>query len=113
MGREFWGVHNSVTFKPKHPEKNSNKEKYEILESLVSPKESHANIVKGIQFDEGQKKWDKVDPTDASSTKVVLEYVIILSKIDPEEGRDVAIVDIPGIFLIVSLPPDEIVHPSV
>ena len=45
----------------------------------------------------------KIEPKDATSTTVLTEAVILTAKSDALEGRDVAVVDIPGAYLSADL----------
>ena len=47
----------------------------------------------------GNKQRGHIDKIDATSPTAALESVLLTSTIDAEEGRDVAIIDIPNAFV--------------
>jgi hypothetical protein len=55
--------------------------------------------IKGITVSGGNKQRDYISKKDASSPTVATEEVLLSCIIDAEEGRDVAVVDIPNAFV--------------
>jgi hypothetical protein len=62
-------------------------------------KEKRDGKVKGRTVAGGNKQQDYISKEDASSPTVATESVQLLCIIDTEEGRDVAVVDIPNAFI--------------
>ena len=54
---------------------------------------------KGRGVADGRKKREKIEPKDATSPTVSTEAVMLTATLDKLEGRDVAVVDIPGAYL--------------
>ena len=51
----------------------------------------------------GNKQRNHIDKTDATLPTVALESVLLTATIDAKEGRDVAIVDIPNVFVTTQI----------
>ena len=66
---------------------------------LIFLKDNRYGSIKGRGVADGRKQWDKIEPKDATSPTVSTEAVMITATIDALEGRDVAVVDIPGAYL--------------
>jgi hypothetical protein len=86
------------TFTPQDASKLS-KEQKKALESLMFLKEKRDGTTKGRACADGRKQQEGSTKSDATSPTVSLEAVLITSTIDTFEGRDIAIVDVPGAFL--------------
>jgi hypothetical protein len=66
-------------------------------------------MVKGRGCADGRKQRKYIAKEDASSPTVATESVFITAVIDAEEGRDVAVVDIPGAFMQANMDEETIV----
>jgi hypothetical protein len=66
-------------------------------------KEKRDGSIKGRVCADGRKQREGATKDDAMSPTVSLEAVLITPTIDAFEGRDVAIVDVPGAFLTVDM----------
>jgi hypothetical protein len=62
-------------------------------------KEKRSGKIKGRTVVGGNKQRDYISKEDATSPTVAMESVLLTCIIDAEEGRDVAIVDIPNAFI--------------
>ena len=71
-------------------------------------KEKRDGSIKGRGVADGRKQRDKIEPKDATSPTVSTESVMLTATIDALEGRDVAVVDIPGAYLSADM--DDEVH---
>ena len=60
-------------------------------------------MIKGRGVVDGRKQRDKIKPKDATSPTVSTEAVMLTATIDALEGRDVAVVDIPGEYLSANM----------
>ena len=56
-------------------------------------------IDKGTWSSGWEKTTGKIEPEDATSPTVLTESVILKATIDALEGREVAVLDIPGSYL--------------
>ena len=65
-------------------------------------------MIKGRGVVDGRKQRDKIKPKDATSPTVSTEAVMLTATINALEGRDVAVVDIPGAYLSADM--DDEVH---
>jgi hypothetical protein len=70
-----------------------------ILESHIFLKEKRTGEIKGRTMAGGNKQRDYISKEDASSPTVTTESVLLTCIIDAEEGRDVAVIDIPNAFI--------------
>ena len=57
---------------------------------------------------DGRKQQQHITKEEATSPTVAIESVFLTSCIDAMEGRDIAIVDIPGAFMHADM--DQLVH---
>ena len=62
-------------------------------------KEKRDGKIKGRTVAGGNKQRDFISKEDASSPTVATESVLLTCIIDAEEGRDVAVIDIPNAFI--------------
>jgi hypothetical protein len=70
-----------------------------VLESHMFLKEKRDGSLKGRTVAGGNKPRDYISKEDASSPTVATEAVLLSCIIDAEEGRDVAVIDIPNAFI--------------
>ena len=70
-------------------------------------KEKRCGTVKGRTVAGGNKQRDFISKEDASSPTVATEAVLLTCIIDAEEGRDVAVVDIPNAFIQTKIEDEE------
>ena len=96
---EMKQLHLRDTFKPKHASELTHLQRQMILESHMFLKEKRTKEIKGRTVAGGNKQRDYISKEDASSPTVATESVLLTCIIDAEEGRDVAVVDIPNAFI--------------
>jgi hypothetical protein len=84
------------TFKPKQWRDLSQVQSLTVLESHMFLKQKRDEMIKWRTFTGGNKPRDYISNEDASSPTVATEAVFVACIIDAEEGRDVAVVDIPN-----------------
>jgi hypothetical protein len=96
---EMKQLHLRNTFKPRHLKQLSDIQRKTILESHMFLKEKRDGKIKGRTVAGGNKQRDYISKEDASSPTVSTESVLLSCIIDAEEGRDVAVVDIPNAFV--------------
>jgi hypothetical protein len=99
VSKELLQLHTTDTFKRQNAEELSTNQKKGALESLMFLKEKRDGTAKGRTCADGRKQRETVEPGAATSPNVSLESVLITSTIEAYEGRDVAVVDIPGAYL--------------
>jgi hypothetical protein len=92
-------LHLRNTFNPKHWREMSRVQRQTLLESHIFLKQKCDGKIKGITIAGGNKQRDYTSKEDASSPTVTMDAVLLSCIIDAEEGRDVAVVDIPNAFV--------------
>jgi hypothetical protein len=97
---EMKQLHFRDTFKPKHWRELTHNQRQTVLESHMFLKEKReTKKIKGRTVAGGNKQRDYISKEDASSPTVATEAVLLSCIIDAEEGRDVAVIDIPNAFI--------------
>jgi hypothetical protein len=97
---EMKQLHMRDTFKPLHWKDMTKAQRKSILESHLFLKEKRSGEIKGRTVAGGNKQQrDFISKEDASSPTVSTEAVLLTAVIAAEEGRDVAVVDIPNAFI--------------
>jgi hypothetical protein len=95
---EMKQLHMRDTFSPKHWEELSPLQKT-ILESHMFLKEKRDKMIKGRTVAGGNKQRDYILKEDVSSPTVSTESVLLSCIVDAQEERDVAVIDIPNVFI--------------
>ena len=81
------------------PKEMTRQEKHEALESLMFLKKKRCGRIKGRTCADGRPQQKCIPKEDAASPTVSLEGVLLTAVVDAEEGRDIAVVDIPNAFV--------------
>ena len=84
-----------------HPDELTKLEKTKALSALFFLTEKRNGAIKGRKVADGSKQrtFDGYKRSDGTSPTVSTDGLLITAAIDGYEGRDVAIMDIPGAFL--------------
>jgi hypothetical protein len=96
---EMKQLHFRDTFKPMHWHELDEEQKKTVLESHMFLKKKRDGKIKGRTVAGGNKQRDYITKEESSSPTVATESVLLTSIIDAEEGRDVAVIDIPNAFI--------------
>jgi hypothetical protein len=96
---EMKQLHFRDTFKPFHWKDLTHSQRMSVLESHMFLKEKRDGKVKGRTVAGGNKQRDYISKEEASSPTVATESVLLTCIVDAEEGRDVAVIDIPNAFI--------------
>ena len=96
---EMKQIHFRNTFKPKHWRELTHMQLEKVLESHMFIKKKIDWAIKGRSVAGGNKKCDHISKEYASSPTVATEEVLLSCIIDAEEDRDVAVIDIPNVFI--------------
>jgi hypothetical protein len=99
VSKELLQLHMRDTFKPQNADELSTDQKKGALESLMFLKDKCDGTIKGGTCADGWKQRETAEPGAETSPTVSLESVLITSTIEAFEGREVAMVDIPGAYL--------------
>ncbi len=102
-------LHDRRVMDPVHARDLTPEELKEALGYLMFLKRKRCGKVKGRGCADGRKQRPHIDRADAASPTVATESVFLTAVIDALENREVAIVDIPGMFMQVDLD-DEMIH---
>ena len=103
VGKELLQLHNREVYRPLDAAKLTPLEKAKALESIMTVKEKRTGDLKGRFVVDGSKQRGSIPKEEAASPTVALDSVFLTAAIDAHEGRDVAVVDLPGAYLSVSL----------
>jgi hypothetical protein len=95
---EMKQLHFRDAFKPLHWRELSHTQRQTALESHMFLKEKRDGSKKGRTLAGGNKQRGYICKEDASSPTVSVESVLLTCVVDAEEGRDVAVIDIPNAF---------------
>lgn len=96
---EMKQLHFRDTFTPLRYKDLTPTQRGTILESHLFLKLKRDGTIKGRTVAGGNKQRDYISKEDASSPTVATEAVLLSCIIDAEEGRDVAVIDIPNAFI--------------
>jgi len=106
--KELDVLHLQNVFTRQDPGCLTSNEKGKALESLMFLENKQTGAVKGRLVADGSKQRNYIEEGAAASPTVMTESVLITAAIVATEGRDVAVIDLPGAFLNAEM--DEVVH---
>jgi hypothetical protein len=97
---EMKQLHFHNTFKPMHwSELSAIQRQTGLLESHMFLKEKRDGKIKGRTMARGNKQQDYISKEDASLLTIATESVLLSCIIDGEEERDIAVINIPNVFV--------------
>jgi hypothetical protein len=96
---EMKQLHLRDTFKPWHWKHLTHTQRQMVLESHMFLKLKRDGRTKARTVAGGNKQRNYISKEDSSSPTVATESVLLTCIIDAEEGRDVAVIDIPNAFI--------------
>ena len=105
---ELQQLHDRDVIIPVNSEELENEERHQALPYLMFLKQKRTGQIKGTGCADGRKQRLQYNKEDASSPTVAIESVMLTSIVDAMEGRDVATVDIRGVFMQADI--DEVVY---
>ena len=97
--KEFRKLHTQEAFGSLRAEDMIEEQKKDALEILVFIKERRDGTIKARGYADGRKQRKKYNNTDVTPPTVSTEAVLISAVIDVYEERDVAVVNIPGVYM--------------
>jgi hypothetical protein len=106
--KEMLQLHDRKVMAPKHAKELTHEQKQEALAYLMFLKRKRCGKIKGRGCADGRKQRAYTAREDAASPTVATESIFLTAVIDALEGRDVAIIDVPGAFMQADM--DELVH---
>ena len=105
--KEMKQLHMRNCFKPLGEKELSSQDKKNALGSLIFLKEKDSGEIKGRACADGRKQREHIEKGEAASSTVSLESIVLTSVIDTEEGRDVAVINIPNAFVQTEMDKNE------
>ena len=106
--KEMCQMHDKHVFAPKKASDMTRQEKLEALRSVIFLKKKRCGQIKGRLCADRRPQQKLYQKNDAASPTVKTESVMLTAVQEADEGRDVAVVDIPGAFLNAYL--EEVVY---
>ena len=100
MFKEFTQLEDTSIFNPQDAKKLLSTAKYEALNLLTMVNEKPDGKIKGRACADGRKQCLYIAKKDMISPTVQLESLLLSLLIDAYEGRDVAIADMVGAYLL-------------
>ena len=97
--KELHQLHDCGVLEPKTAAQLSPEQRKDALQYLMFLKQKRNGTIKGRGCADGRKQRATTTKEEASSLTVAIESVMLSCVIDAKEGRDVATVDIPGVFM--------------
>jgi hypothetical protein len=99
ISKEMNQLHWCNSYKPRHWHALTKKQMEQVLESHIFVEEKRDGTIKAQKVIDCNKQHDYIIREDVSSPTVTAEAVMLTCVIDPQEDRDVAVVDIPNAFV--------------
>jgi Reverse transcriptase (RNA-dependent DNA polymerase) len=106
--KELQQLHDRKVMAVRHHTDLNAEQKREALAYLMFLKRKRCGKVKGRGCADGRKQRAYIAKADAASPTVATESVFLTAVVDAMEGREVAVVDVPGAFMQADM--DELVH---
>lgn len=106
--KEMRQLHDRMVMKVQDAKELTPKQREDALAYLMFLKRKRSGKIKGRGCADGRKQREWTDKADSSSPTIATAAVFLTIVIDALEGRDVAVVDIPGAFMQADM--DELVH---
>jgi hypothetical protein len=106
--KEMQQLHDQKVMEARKSTELTPSQRREALDYLMFLKRKRCGKIKGRGCADGRKQRRYITREDASSPTVATEAVFLTAVIDALEGREVAVIDVPGAFMQVDM--DEIVH---
>ncbi len=106
-------MHWQNSYKPCHWHSLSKKQKEQILESHIFVEQKRNGTIKACKVIGGNRQHDYITKEDVSSPTVTAEAVMLTCVIDAQEGRDVAVVDIPNAFVQIVVSEEDAQHHAI
>ena len=97
--KELGQLHLRDTFEPLDPKNMSKEQREQTLESHLFLEEKRDKSVKGRMVADGSKQRAYTDKNTVISPTCATESLLLTATIDANEGRDVAMLDIPNDFI--------------
>ena len=107
MTKELSQLHYRDTFEPVNPSTLSKKEMEWVIKSHLFLKLKRDATIKGRMVAGGDKQCGYIPKEEAMSPTMSLKSVLLTAIIDVQEGRDIAICDVPNAFIQTQLEDDK------
>jgi hypothetical protein len=97
--KEMKQLHWRDSYKPKHWHGLTKKQKEQILESYIFVEQKRDGLIKARKVIGRNKPSNYITKEDVSSPAVTAEAIMLTCVIDAQEDRDIAVIDIPNVFV--------------
>ncbi len=97
--KEMKQFHWCDSYKPKHWHGLTKKQKEQILESHIFVEQKRDGLIKAQKVIGGNEQSNYITKEDVSSPTVTAKAVMLTCVFDAQEDRDIAVVDIPNVFV--------------
>ena len=106
--KEMCQLHDRGVMAPVHKKSSTPEQRKEALAFLMFLKQKRCRKVKGRGCVDGRKQRAFIAKEESTAPTVSTEAVFLTAVIDALEGREVAVLDVPGAFMEADI--DELVH---
>ena len=106
--KEMRQLHDRGVMAPVHKKCSTPEQRKEALAYLMFLKQKRCGKVKGRGCMDGRKQRAFIAKEESTAPTVSTEAVFLTAVIDALEGREVAVLDVPGAFMEADI--DELVH---
>ena len=106
--KEMRQLHDRGVMAPVHRKRLTHEQRKEALAYLMFLKRKRCGKVKGRGCADGRKQRSYITKEESTAPTVSTEAVFLTAVVDALEGREVAILDVPGAFMQADI--DELVH---
>ena len=113
VSRELLQLHMRDVLEPRKREDLTSEEIKATLESIMTVKQKvrdDPDSLKGRYVADGSKQRGTIPREETASPTVHTHSVVLTSAVDANEGRDVAVTDLPGAYLSADMKGEEHVH---
>jgi hypothetical protein len=97
--QEMKQLHWHDSYMPKHWHGLTKKQKEQILESHIFVEQKRDGLIKARKVIGGNKQCNYITKEDVSSPTVTAKAIMLTCVIDPQEDRDIAVVDMSNLFV--------------
>jgi len=106
--KEMQQLHDRMVMKVTDAKEMTSEQRRDALAYLMFLKRKRCGKIKGRGCADGRKQRAWTDKADSSSPTIATAAMFLTVIVDAMEGRDVAVVDVPGAFMQADM--DELVH---
>ena len=106
--KEMHQLHDRNVMTPVHKQCLTHEQRKEVLAYFMFLKHKHCGKIKGCGCADGRKQRAYITKEESTAPMVSTEAVFLTAVIDAMEDRNVAVLDVPGMFMQAEI--DKLVH---